>query len=85
MFSLFACIFSSPKVWNRHFFVLFKNRLFWTGETKTDEDDEQDQDPSWDGPLSSEVCLTVPSSFHVLRWDEWISQMSWSSVGNILQ
>lgn len=43
------------QVWNRHFFVLFKNRLFWTGETKADEDDEQDQEQNWDGPLLSEV------------------------------
>ena len=50
--SLFDDLF---QVWNRHFFVLFKNRLFWTGETKADEDDEQDQEQNWDGPLLSEV------------------------------
>ena len=37
--------------------MLFKNRLFWTGETKADEDDDQDQEQNWDGPLVSEVSI----------------------------
>ena len=49
----------SFQIWNRHFFVLFKNRLFWTGETNGDEDEEQEQEQNWDGPLSSEVVISI--------------------------
>ncbi|XP_046842462.1 1-phosphatidylinositol 4,5-bisphosphate phosphodiesterase gamma-1-like isoform X1 [Xenia sp. Carnegie-2017] len=42
------------KVWNKHFFVLYKNRLFWMEETKSEDDDEPEQDGQWDGPLTSE-------------------------------
>ena len=49
--------------------MLYKNRLFWTGETKSEDDDEPEQDGQWDGPLTSEVITKINRIFHHIIFD----------------